>query len=244
MPRARSLCAAVHPAFSRSAGGHGQNTDIAAVLADHAGGGNGLIGNRPLVGNHDRAIRARLAQPVGAINRALTECIVDAFCRLLQLFRCQAQIDRSAGFIAEPRAFVRIALAVALHVVERPFHDHGQFVGKGGLEAGKTVLGHAGERRADRLVGAAFRCQRHAGGRTGNHEPGVLIAGIIQRIEAPVHERIVDGSDRDDPLAPKAVGKPGRSQKQEQVHFRNAKFQMLTFGGEVPFGGRRDPGAR
>ena len=65
----------------------------------------------------------------------------------------------------------------------------GQLVDVGRLEGGKAVLRHADQRRADRLVRAALRRQRDAGRRADHHEARVLVAGVVQRIEAAADER-------------------------------------------------------
>ncbi len=101
----------------------------------------------------------------------------------------EAEIDRAAGLVAEPRPLVGIALAGALEVVESPAQDDGQLVDIGRLERGQPVLGDADQRRADRLVGAALRRQRNAGRGRHQHEAGVLVAGIVERVGAAIDER-------------------------------------------------------
>jgi hypothetical protein len=66
--------------------------------------------------------------------------IVGPLAGLLDRVGGEPQVDRAAGLVAQPGALVRIALAIALHVVEGPFHDHGQLVGKGRLEGRQPVL--------------------------------------------------------------------------------------------------------
>ena len=95
----------------------------------------------------------------------------------------QAQIDGAAGFIPEPSALVRIALAIALDVVEGPLHDHRQFVGKGGFERGQAVLANANERRADGLVRTAFGGQRDTRRCADKNETCILVTCVVQRIE-------------------------------------------------------------
>jgi hypothetical protein len=70
-----------------------------------------------------------------------------------------------------------------LHIVEAEAHDHGKFIDEGRLEGGEPVLRHADQGRRDRLMRAAFRRQRHAR-RRRHHEAGILVAGIVQGIEA------------------------------------------------------------
>ena len=71
-----------------------------------------------------------------------------------------------------------------------------ELVEKGRLEGGEPVLAHADQRRADRLMRAALRRQRDAGRRADEQEAGVLIAGVVQRIEAAGDERVVERADR------------------------------------------------
>ncbi|CRL12164.1 hypothetical protein NIT7321_03036 [Phaeobacter italicus] len=87
---------------------------------------------------------------------------------------------------------------------------------------------------------ATFRRQRHPGWRANNHEARILIAGIIQRIETARHKRVIDRANRDQPLAKQRMGQPRSPKQQEQVHLRNAQFDVLTVGGEFPFRGRGD----
>ena len=96
----------------------------------------------------------------------------------------EPQIDRAAGLVAQPGRLVGIALAVALHVVEGEAHDHRELVDEGRLEGGEAVLRQADQGRRDRLMGAAFGRQGHAGWRRDDHEARILVAGIVQGIEA------------------------------------------------------------
>ena len=63
----------------------------------------------------------------------------------------------------------------------------------------KARLAERDQRRIDRLVGAALRPQRHPARRRDEQEAGVLVAGVIERIEAAGDERVVDGADREQP---------------------------------------------
>ena len=83
----------------------------------------------------------------------------------------------------------------------------GQLIDEGRLEACQPVLRHADQRRGDRLVRAAFRGQRHARGRRDQHEARILIAGIVQRIEAALDEGIIERADRQQPLAEQRVAR-------------------------------------
>jgi hypothetical protein len=77
-------------------------------------------------------------------------------------------------------------------------------------------------------VRAALGRQRHARRRADDHEPRILVTGVVQRIETAVHEGIVDRPDRDQPLAEQAVRQPRRAEQQEQVHLGDAQLDMLA----------------
>ena len=96
---------------------------------------------------------------------------------------------------------LHIILLIALHVLERPAHDRHQLVDVGRLERREPVLRHADQRRADRLVRAAFRRQRDPRRRAGDDEARVLVAGVVQRIEPARDERVVQRADGKQPLA-------------------------------------------
>ena len=92
----------------------------------------------------------------------------------------------------------------------------------------------------DRLMRAAFRRQRHAGRRRDEDEARILIAGVVQRIETALDERIVKRADRDEALAEKRMRKPERGEQDEQVHLGDAELDMLALGREIPGEGRGD----
>ena len=62
-------------------------------------------------------------------------------------------------------------------------------------------LAERDQRRVDRLVGAAFGAKRDAARRRDEQEARVLVAGVIERIEAAGDERVVERADREQPLA-------------------------------------------
>ena len=62
------------PAGVQAVGGSdGQEADVAAQLAQAAGGGDGLGRDAALIGDHHLAVGAGLAPPVGAVDGALAE---------------------------------------------------------------------------------------------------------------------------------------------------------------------------
>jgi hypothetical protein len=60
---------------------------------------------------------------------------------------------------------------------------------------------------------AAFRRQRDARRRRHQNETRVLVAGVIERIEAARDERIVQRADRQQPLAVDGVRQAERRQQ-------------------------------
>jgi hypothetical protein len=94
-------------------GGDGQHTDIAPVVSAMRPAASIASGaTTALVGDDHLAIRAGLAQPVGAVDRALAESLVGPRLAGCSIGLVRPQIDRAAGLVAQPGAFVRIALAI------------------------------------------------------------------------------------------------------------------------------------
>lgn len=140
--------------------GYGKHADVAPCLGDDAGRGNRLVSDRALIGNNDRTVGAGFAQPIGAIDGALSKVVIDPCQRLFERFGCRSQVDRAAGLVAQPGALVPVAFAFSLEVIKSPLHDHGEFVGKAGPERRQAVLAHADQRRPDGLVDLALRRRR------------------------------------------------------------------------------------
>jgi len=160
---------------------------------------DGLGRDRAGIGHHDLAVRAGLAQPIGAVDDGLAQGGRHHPLDLLDRPRRQTQINRAAGFVAQPGALGRFAfgilLGVALDVIEREGEDGGELVDESRLECGQAVLSDADQRLGDRLVRAAFRRQGDARRRRHQNKARILIAGIIERIEAAGDERVVEGAD-------------------------------------------------
>ena len=95
-----------------------------------------------------------------------------------------------------------VGFVESLHRVAEDPVELGRVRGFGEADARELHADRGGDRR---LMGAAFGCERHARGRTDNHEARVLIAGIVQRIEAAVHKRIIDRSDGQQTLSEQGV---------------------------------------
>ena len=159
---------------------------------------------------------------------------------LLDRPRRQPQIDRAAGLVAQPVALGGCAVAVPLDVVEREGEDHGELVDEGRLERSEPVLRHADQRLGDRLMRAALGRERHARRRRHQNEAGVLVAGVVQRIEPAGDERIVERADRQQPLAVDRMRQAERRQQDEQIHLGDAELDVLALGRELPVEGRGD----
>ena len=121
---------------------------------------------------------------------------VDLPRRLIELAGAEPEVDRAAGAVGEQ--VVRARTAVGLHVPERPPENRQQLVREGGLERRQVVLAHADQGRGGRLVRAALR--RQGDSRRGRHEDeaGVLVERVVERVEAALDERVVDGPDGDE----------------------------------------------
>src|SRR5947207_10117158 len=85
----------------------------------------------------------------------------------------------------------------------------------------------------------ALRRQRNARWRCHHHEPRILVAGVVQRIEAALDEGIVQGRNRQQPFAVDMMRQPERRHQDEQIHFGDAEFDVLALWGKVPIEGRR-----
>ena len=158
--------------------------------------------------------------------------------RLIERARRKAKINRAAGLVAKPRPLVRLAFAVALHVVESPTHDDRQLVDESRLEGGEAILCEAYQRRSDRLVRASLRRQRSARRSADDHEARILVTGIIQRIEPARDERVVERADGEQALAEERMRKAERREQDEQVHLGDAEFHVLARRTEIPLEGR------
>ena len=88
--------------------GDREQADVAAVLADQAGRLDRLGRDRAGIGDDQLGVRPRLAQPVAAVDDVgcASSAVIGAR-RLLERARRQPQIDRAAGFVAQPFARAR-----------------------------------------------------------------------------------------------------------------------------------------
>src|SRR5437762_3568016 len=111
-----------------------------------------------------------------------------------------------------------------LHVVEAKAQQHGKLVDEGGLVGQQAGLADADQRRMDALMRAAFGRQGHARRRGDDHESRILVAGIIQRIEAAGDEGIVERADRQQARAEDLVTQAERGELDEQVVLGDAEL--------------------
>ena len=160
--------------------------------------------------------------------------LIDDTFRLLHRPCREPEIDRAAGLVAEPVALRSLALAVALDIGESEGEHGRELVDEGRLERRQPILRHADQRRPDRLMGAALGGERDARGRRDQDEAGVLVAGIVQRIEPARDERVVERADRQQPLAEERVRQAEGGERQEQVHLGDAELDVLALRRELP----------
>ena len=99
----------------------------------------------------------------------------------------------------------------------------------------KARLAERDQRRVDRLVRAAFGAERDPARRRDEQEARVLVAGVVEAIEAAGDERVVERPDREQPRAEQVAGEAGGGEHQEQVALGDAELDVLAFVVCVPF---------
>ena len=144
--------------------GDGEQADVAPVLGHQADRLDRLRRDRARIGDDDLRVRPGLAQPIGAVDDVLRRA--PASSRAAAARSCGSRgadrPSRRSRRAASVRSSGAASVAVALQIVEGPAQDHRELVDEGRLEGGEPVLRHADQRRADRLVRAALRRERHA----------------------------------------------------------------------------------
>src|SRR5438270_13563001 len=90
------------------------------------------------------------------------------------------------------------------------------------------------QRRVDRLMRAAFGAERGPAWSCHEQEACILVAGVVETIEAAGDERIVERSDREQTSAEQVARKPSRRQHQEQIGFGNTELNMLALIATAP----------
>ena len=164
--------------------------------------------------------RAGLAQPVAARERALAPAVVLAL-DLADVAGREAEIGAFAGRIVDQ--------------AKRLLHHRREFVGICRLVMAQAGLAERDQRRVDRLVRAAFGAERDPARRRDEQETRVLIAGVIERIEAAGNERIVERADGEQAGIEQVAGEAGGGEHQEQVALGDAELNVLAFIVAAPF---------
>ena len=177
-------------------------------------------------GQRQRRTFSGLDEPVAAGQDVAAQRRVHGARRLIDGARGQPAIDGAA---------LRL-----LEMAEAPEQDFGELVGEGGLERRQPRLAHREQRRAHRLVRAAFRRQGDAGRRARQQEAGVLVAGVVQRIEAARDEGVVDRAHREQAGAEELVRKPEGGQQEEEVVLGDPELDVLAVPAQRPFLHRDD----
>ena len=133
------------------------------------------------------------------------------------------------------------AAVVRLQVFEAPAEDLAQLVGVRRLERRQPRLPHPDQWLVDRLMRASLRRERDAGRRADDDEARVLVAGVVQRVEAAADERVVDRPDRQQPFAEERRAQPERRQQYEEVVLGDPQLDVLAPGRDLPVEGGQDP---
>ena len=145
-PRSRARCAAVQPALSRSAEVTASSPTSRRSSRHQADRLDRFRRDRAGIGDDHLRIRARLAQPIGAVDdllRAARRVIARSSARSAASRAADRPSRRSRRAAScAPTAPV----AILLDVVEGPAQDDRELVDKGRLERGKPVLRHADQR--------------------------------------------------------------------------------------------------
>ena len=124
----------------------------------------------------------------------------------------------AAGREAEIGAFAR-------RVVDQPegfLHHRRELVGKGRLVMAQARLAEGDQGRVDRLVRAAFRPEGDPARGGDEEEARVLVASIVEAIEAAGDERVVERADWEQPRSEQVSGEARGGEHQEQVAFGDA----------------------
>src|SRR5713101_7848313 len=127
---------------------------------------------------------------------------------------------------------------------ETPTNDLTQLIDIGGLEGGQRRLPDSNKRSEYRLVRATLWRERNSRWRSDQHEPGVLVTGIVQRVESTSDEGVVDRTDRQEPRSEQRTSQAQGREQDEQVIFGDAELDVLASGRPRPFLRRHDLGLR
>ena len=209
-------------------GGDGEEADVASVLRHQANRLYRLGRDRAGIGDDDLTIGSGPAQPIGAVHDRLAQLRGHRPLDLFDRTRGEPQIHRAAGLVAQPVALRGFAFAVALDVIAGERENRGELVDKSRLEGGEPVLGKPDQRRRDRLVRAALGRERDARRRGHQNKTCLLVAGVIERIETALNERVIERANRDQTLSIDHVRQTQRRQQSEQIHLGDAELDVLA----------------
>ncbi len=79
-----------------------------------------------------------------------------------------------------------------------------------------------------------LRCQGHATGRSRNDEPRSRVHRIDEGIQAAEDEWVIHSSDGNEWLTGQIPRKPQLTEQQEQIHLRDAQFDVLALRAFCP----------
>ena len=224
-PSQRAACAAVQPRWSKSGDVTAKQAEAGNVLFQFLPRGERFGHHRAHRDDRGFGSRARLAQPIAAGERGFAPAVVVAL-DLRDFAGRQPQIGAFAGRIVDqPEGFL---------------HHRRELVGKGRLVMAQARLAERDQRRVDRLVRAAFGTERDPARGRDQQEARVLVASVIEAIEAARDERVVERSDREQARAEQVAGETRRGEHQEQIALGDAELDVLALLGRAPFLRRRD----
>src|ERR1700687_3610962 len=115
-----------------------------------------------------------------------------------------------------------------------PTDDFTQLIDIGGLEGGQRRLTDSDKRSEYRLVRSTLGRERKPRRGSDQDEPGVLVTGIVQRVESTSDEGVVDRADRQQPRSEQRTGQSQGREHDEQVVFGNTELDVLASGRPRP----------
>jgi hypothetical protein len=83
-------------------------------------------------------------------------------------------------------------------------------------------------------VCAAFGAERDAAGRSDEQEARILVAGVVERIEAAGDEGVVERADGEEAPGELISGETGGGEHQEKIAFGDAELDVLAFVASAP----------
>ena len=79
-------------------------------------------------------------------------------------------------------------------------------------------------------MSSALRGQGHPRGCPHHDETSIVVEAVDQRVEAPEHERVVDGPDGQQVLSVVVMTQPELPEEHEQVHLADTQLDVLSLG--------------